>query len=351
MPPRTAALLALLIAAGSVAGCAPEPSPGPSAGASATATAKPTPTTTPTPTPTPTPAQAVAPLRGTTVLAATVAGPALAAKIDNHRGARPQWGLERADLVFEELVEGGITRYVAVWQSDVPARVGPLRSIRPMDPDIIAPLGGIVAYSGGKRIFVDMMKSTSVHNAIHGGADDRFMYRSRDKLAPHNVVVKAQDLRAKYASIPPPPQQFRYAASARYSTAAMFGAAAAGVDARFSGGSVRTWRWDAASAAFLRGQDGRRDLDAKGDQLRATNVVLLSVEIDWRYGYIPKTVLVGSGRAWVAGDGKVVEATWSKASRTAPIVLQRTDGMPLYLAQGSTWIELVPTRGAIVVVP
>ena len=72
-------------------------------------------------------------------------------KIDNHEDARPQVGLNRTDLVFEELVEGGLTRYVAVWHSDVPDAVGPVRSIRPMDPDIVAPLGGIIAYSGGQQ--------------------------------------------------------------------------------------------------------------------------------------------------------------------------------------------------------
>ena len=81
--------------------------------------------------------------------------------------------------MFEELVEGGLTRYVAVWQSDVPAEIGPIRSIRPMDPDIISPLGGIVAYSGGQDRFVRAMKATSVYNAIHGQSDTAdLMYRT-----------------------------------------------------------------------------------------------------------------------------------------------------------------------------
>ena len=99
---------------------------------------------------TPAPTQ-LAPLRGTTVPAGSLAHPSLAAKIDNHEGARPQVGLDRTDIVFEELVEGGLTRYVAVWHSDVPEQIGPVRSIRPMDPDIITPYGGIVAYSGGQE--------------------------------------------------------------------------------------------------------------------------------------------------------------------------------------------------------
>src|SRR5690606_34918644 len=77
----------------------------------------------------------VAPLRGTTVPAGSVSGPALSAKVDNHPDARPQYGLEHTDVLYEELVEGGMTRYVAIWQSTVPELIGPVRSIRPMDPD------------------------------------------------------------------------------------------------------------------------------------------------------------------------------------------------------------------------
>ncbi|MDP3209308.1 MAG: DUF3048 domain-containing protein, partial [Rhodoglobus sp.] len=101
---------------------------------------------------------ALAPLTGQVVAQGALTNPSIAAKIDNHEDARPQIGLNRADIVFEELVEGGITRYVAVWQSDIPDELGPIRSIRPMDPDIISPFGGIVAYAGGQERFVDMMR-------------------------------------------------------------------------------------------------------------------------------------------------------------------------------------------------
>jgi len=97
---------------------------------------------------------ALAPLTGVEVLAGSVTNSSLAAKIDNHPGARPQVGLGRTDIVYEELVEGGATRYVGIWQSDIPAEIGPVRSIRPMDPDIVSPFGGIIAYSGGQQRFV-----------------------------------------------------------------------------------------------------------------------------------------------------------------------------------------------------
>ncbi|WP_170245493.1 DUF3048 domain-containing protein [Microbacterium saccharophilum] len=320
--------------------CAPTPAAAPPPTPRVTHSAEPTPSSTPTPVP----VVQTAPLRGTVVEDAAALGPALSAKIDNHPDARPQWGLEHTDIVFEELVEGGITRYVAVWHSDVPDEIGPVRSIRPMDPDIIAPFGGIAAYSGGQERFVAMMQDTDVHNAIHGGADDRFMYRATSHTAPHNVVVEARELRAEYATIAPPPVQFLFAPRGH---APIFGAAAGGIDVRFSTVSARSWRWDAGSAAYLRSQDGRADLDAAGAQLRATNVVVLQVAIDWSYGIVPRTVMVDSGDAWVSTGGSVIRGRWSKQSQTSPIALTNAAGGEIRLAPGNTWVELVPTSGSI----
>jgi hypothetical protein len=133
----------------------------------------------------------LAPLRGTVVPAGSLTHPSLSVKIDNHEAARPQIGLERADIVFEELVEGGLTRYVGIWQSDIPDLLGPVRSIRPMDPDIISPFGGIVAYSGGQQMFVDMMKATPVVNAVFDYDRTGLFYRIGTRPAPHNVIVRA----------------------------------------------------------------------------------------------------------------------------------------------------------------
>lgn len=322
-----------------LAGCTPDPAVTPTP----TATTTPSATPTPVPTTTPTPEPVFAPLTGVEV-EAPVAGPALAAKIDNHWDARPQWGLERTDIVFEELVEGGLTRYVAVWHSDVPAQIGPVRSIRPMDPDIIAPLGGIVAYSGGQARFVSMMQRTDVHNSIHGGKDDRFMFRSIEKRAPHNVVVEAQKLRAAYDDLAEPQAQFGFSPRG---WAPQFGTASAGIDLSFARESPRSWRFDAASNSYLRSQDGAIDRDSHGAQLSATNVVVMQVSVDWSYGIVPRTVMVGTGKAWVSTGGKVMQVTWRKPAADAPIELINATGVTVRLAPGNTWVQLVPDTGSI----
>lgn len=332
----------MLLTAALLASCAPqEPQ--------ATATATPTPTRSVsdyTPAPSPPATTAVAPLRGTDMPIAEASRPALSVKIDNQIDARPQWGLDRTDIVFEELVEGGLTRYVAVWHSDLPAEVGPVRSIRPMDPDIVSPLGGIIAYSGGQARFVSMMKKTGLHNAIHGGADDRFMFRTGERRAPHNVILQAPRIVKKYADLDAPAAQFRYSPGG---WAPLFGKTSAGVDVAFSQVSSRSWRWNAKAEAYERSQAGQPDRVDGGERITATNVVALEVSIDGRYGYIPKTVMVDSGTGWVSTGGSAMKVTWKKTKRTGRIVLRAASGSEVRLAPGNTWVELVPKAGSITI--
>ena len=310
-------------------------------------TRTPSPSPTPSSTYTPPPPIELAPLRGTTVPAGSLAHASIAAKIDNHPDARPQIGLERTDLVFEELVEGGLTRYVALWQSDIPDLLGPVRSIRPMDPDILSPFAGIVCYSGGQQRFVDLMRRTPVYNAIHGQPDTAStFYRTKEKRAPHNVVVKAKEVLAQHASLPAPAQQFAYAADVASATAAKDGSPTSVVSYSFAGITNGSWTYDAATKLFLRAQNGHADLDSAGHQLTAANVVVLRVGIDNSLG-VPKTLLVGSGEAWVSTGGGTVHATWSKASATAPIAIVDDNGVAVRLSAGNTWIEMIPPTGSV----
>ncbi|CAN5272007.1 DUF3048 domain-containing protein [soil metagenome] len=339
-PARVRALLSLTLAIGlglCLSGCVPQ---------------KATPSVSPTPSPTAkvtAPPTSIAPLRGTTVPAGSLDHASIAAKIDNLPSARPQLGLESADLVYQELVEGGLTRYVAVWQSSIPALIGPVRSIRPMDPDIVSPLGGIICYSGGQQRFVDLMRKTPVYNAIHGQADTAStFFRTPTKAAPHNVLVRAPELLAQHADIPAPAQQFPYA-PAPASTAATAGTPTAAISYAFSGVTIGSWTWDATKAVFLRSQGTGPDLDSAGAQLSTTNVVVMRVTVTTDQN-VPKTNLIGSGEAWISSGGRTVHASWTKASATDPIHLADDAGAPVLLAVGNTWIELVPTAGSVSVV-
>lgn len=330
-------LVAVVVAVGT--GCAP---------AAIVSTATPTPTSTPPAAPAETPvAIALAPLTGQSVNVGQMTNPSIAAKIDNHSAARPQVGLEKTDIVFEELVEGGLTRYLAIWQSDVPAELGPVRSIRPMDPDIVSSFGGIIAYSGGQERFVQLMKAAPVYNAIHGQADtDATFFRTKSKAAPHNVLVKAQEVVAQHRDLTAPAQQFDYSNYVVPSTARRIGTPTPVIQLRFSDVASRSWTWNEVQRAWLRSQDGAVDTDSSGAQLATTNVLVMRVSIDNSLG-VPKTVLAGSGEAWVASDGEYVHGSWSKASAIDRVLLTDDAGAPILLAPGNTWIELVPTAGSV----
>lgn len=332
---RGVLLVAVLGGALAVSGCAAERIPAPSPSPAYVSTYE-----------SPAPTE-LAPLRGTTVPAGSLAHASVAAKVDNHWDARPQVGLERTDMLFEELVEGGITRYVAIWQSDIPELLGPVRSIRPMDPDIVSPFGGIICYSGGQQRFVSLMRQTPVYNAIHGQSDTKdTFYRAKDRPGPHDVLVKAQEVLAQHPDIAPPAQQFAYALDAAGSTAAKDGAPTAAVNYRFSSLYYGTWNWDATSTKWQRVQQGEADLDSNGAQLSASNVVVLRVGVVNDKG-VPKTELYGSGEAWVSSGGGTVHGTWSKDSATAPIRLLDDNGVTIRLAAGNTWFELIPHSGSI----
>src|SRR5690606_26872825 len=152
--------------------------------------------------------------------------------------------LEHTDIVYEELVEGGMTRYVAIWQSSVPDLIGPVRSIRPMDPDIISPYSGIVAYSGGQWVFVNKMMNTRVVNAIHGqkNTKDTF-FRVKGRPGPHDVLVRAPQVIKDFGPLPAPEQGWAFSPTPESSSAAKSGEPVTVISYRFSNIISGTWTY------------------------------------------------------------------------------------------------------------
>jgi hypothetical protein len=312
-------------------------------------------------TPTPEKVFVAAPLTGVkyeqgTAEANGLSGPSVACKVDNSEAARPQQNLNKTDMVFDEMVEGGLTRFVAVFHSQLlttdaiagSVGVAPVRSIRPMDPDIISQFGGIVCYSGGQLKFVNMMRATKVFNASETTEQGNHTFsRLTTREAPHNVQVNVKLLAANHPEIAAPQQGFDFAGNLAGATAVASGAAVSKVKVAFPA-ALAEWVPNADASAWLRIQDGKVDTDsATKEQLHATNVVVLDVKedrsyADPKYGHIPKAVLIGKGKAWVFTGGKYVEAFWSKADQTARIILTDASGAAINLAPGNTWVELKP---------
>jgi hypothetical protein len=275
--------------------------------------------------------------------------PALAVKIENPPEVRPQTGLDQADVVWEQVVEGGVTRFVAVFHSVVPAEVGPIRSVRPMDPAIAAPLHGVMAFSGGQPGFVRALADAGLQIVSHDAGDAGF-YRTRGRAAPHNVFGTPQTFldQADADHQASPAEQFQIARRPELATAVVAGTPTAAVQLGLSRASQPSWTWDAAGGVWLRAESGTPATAASGARLSAANVVVLRVDLvdsgttDPAGSPVPETRLTGTGEALVASGGRTVAATWSKDDVATPLALIGADGQPVRLAPGRTWVELVP---------
>jgi hypothetical protein len=350
VPPSTAARRrpGLLVAAVAVAVLTACGATAPPAAAPTRTSSPPAETTTPPPPP---PPPVLWPLTGREA-GTPVDRPALAVKIENSVDARPQTGLNAADLVWEEVVEGGISRYVAVYHSTLPPEIGPVRSVRPMDPAIAAPLHGLLAFSGGQPQYVDAVAAAGLQVVSQDAGAGGFT-RVGTRRAPHNVYASPQALldQADAAHRASPAPQFVVAGAAEQPTAAVAGAPTNEVRLTLSGVSRPSWTWSQPDGAWLRAESGAPAVEADGARLRATNVVVLRVDVvataarDPAGNPVPETLLAGrGGEALVASAGRTTAATWSKGSVTDPVVLTGPDGAPVRLAAGTTWIELVPNR-------
>ncbi|MGY1915832.1 DUF3048 domain-containing protein [Blastococcus sp. SYSU DS0973] len=281
--------------------------------------------------------------------------PALAVKIENSAAARPQTGLSAADMVWEQVVEGGITRFVAVYHSTLPPEIGPVRSIRPMDPAIAAPLGGLLAFSGGVPAYVSAARDAGLQVLRQDSGADGF-FRTRTRSAPHNVHAVPQTLldQADATHRASPGAQFDHAATGGQSTAVAAGQPTTTLDLTLSGISSPQWTWSAADGRWLRAEGSTPAVEADGARIGATNVVVLRVDVvqtearDPAGNPVPETILTGSGPALVASGGHTIEVTWSKPAVGDRVELIDADGDPLTLAPGTTWVELVPNSGEVV---
>ena len=275
--------------------------------------------------------------------------PAIAVKVENTSAARPQSGLEDADVVWETIVEFQVSRFVAVFHSRMPEAVGPIRSVRPMDPLIIAPLHGMLAFSGGQSGIVALARDSGAQLLSHdAGAPGlaRVSFRS----APHNVYGTMQTFldQADASHSAPPAEQFVFALRPLLASAVLSGTPATSLNFRLSTASRPSWAWDAETARWLRSEGSSAAMSRDGGQLSAVNVVAITADHpNTRFraqggAAVPTYNLVGEGTVVVATAGRVITGVWRKTAQDAPLQLFLPDGSPLTLAPGNTWVELIP---------
>jgi hypothetical protein len=275
--------------------------------------------------------------------------PALAIKVDNVQGAWPQAGLNQADIVYDLPVEGGLTRLLAIFHSaDVPV-IGPIRSARPVDADILHLLGhSYFAFSGGTSSDLGPINDHSNATPMWWDVTPSLFVIRHDHAVPHQVFGTTAMLyaggEARSPSTTPPPPMFSYQVAVPTNAVP-----ATTVTAQYSAATA-SWTWNGTQ--YLRNQSGHADLLIGGAQVSATNVVVMSVGVkntsahDSHGTVVPLPVVIGSGQVWVFRNGVVVHGTWSRPTENSPMKLQTTAGQVIPLMPGRTWVEVLPNSSA-----
>jgi len=278
--------------------------------------------------------------------------PSVAVKIDNVAGSFPQAGLDQADLVFDTLVEGGLTRLFAVYQSQDASMIGPIRSARPVDASLLkllSPNCGLFAYSGAAAgEIAPTIQACPASTRIGDDSSSSGAYQVvRSRPSPHQVFSSTSALysagQQTGASWSPPSQVFTYSASPEGGT----GSPAASVYMDMSNFTSAGWTWSASTGTWLRSQNGGADVSTSGNRVSASNVVVLSVPIghtgifDAAHNEDPLVIVTGSGSAWVLRGGQMIQGTWNRPDNSSPLQISGAAGT-ITLQPGVTWVELLP---------
>ena len=266
--------------------------------------------------------------------------PVFVVKIENTSGGKPQINLDRADLVIEELVEGGLTRLAAFYYTDLPTKVGHVRSLRSTDIGIATPANGQLVASGGAGGAVGQVKRAGIKLFSEDAGSPGFS--SDPNLSrPYNRLIDLARVNKKAKNVQPTQSYLEWSAAGETAdpgTSKVSTATSATV--RFSRSTTTAWK--------LSGDAWKRTNGYADKEFTAKNLIVMECRIE-DAGYrdpagnpVPETVVEGSGKAMIFRGNQVVEVTWKKPALDSPITFTTADGQPYTVAPGKTFLELVP---------
>ena len=267
--------------------------------------------------------------------------PAILIKIDNHQNARPQRGINNADVVFEELVEGNITRLATIFHSQEADPVGPVRSARTGDFALLTNLNTpLFANSGGNPTVMNLVRNVDAVLISDANVGSPTFYRGGGKAAPHNLLTTTAAIRAAADGAGGTPAQFfafRKAGAPLPDTAEDVG------QIRIDYGGYRIdFVWDPAVSGWARSQQGTPHVDADGLQIAFENVIVQYSTYGSSVAFAgsPEVKPIGTGEAWVLTAGRLIRAEWSRPTSEAITEYRDINGDIVELTPGRTWVAL-----------
>lgn len=277
--------------------------------------------------------------------------PAITVKVDNSPQGRPQTGIERADVLIEEKVEGGISRFLAVFHSQDADLVGPVRSVRSTDPGLVGTFGGVFAFAGGIPAFETLIRQQPVTVVSEQSSAEGFQYPA-DKQRPYKTYTATAKLRSLAKNrTQPPPKLFEFLpAGGAFKPAGAVPATTAGVG---YGRTSFTVDYDAATSTWKRSTDGRPHTVAGGGQLAFTTVIIQRTSYrptrfrDPAGAVVDEATVIGEGDAIVLSQGKQASVRWKKTSATSVTTYADSAGAPVVFLPGRTLVALTPAAAPI----
>lgn len=306
----------------------------------------------------PEPKKFYSPLTGNEVAdEATTQRVVTAIMLENSPDARPQSGLKDSGVVYEAVAEGGITRFLAVYQEQQPALIGPVRSLRPYFIDWAAPYDASIAHIGGSYNALQ-----EVRNGQYRDIDQFFnpgaYYRSSDRYAPHNVYTTFERLNALNASKgyatstftgfvrEPIPKKTAAKPEKKAAPEAPALAAANVIQVNISSGTYNsTYTYDKATNVYLRGQGGAPHVDREAGHITPKVVVVIKVPtvLGFEDGYREQMQTSGGGEGYVFQNGTVQAITWNKTDKKTQLRFLDAAGKDVALERGQTWVTAINT--------
>lgn len=276
--------------------------------------------------------------------------PVTGVMIENSPDARPQAGLRQADLVYEAIAEGGITRFLALYQESKPEHIGPVRSARPYYLDFLKPYDGAIVHAGGSAVALAQIRNEKFKDIDHGANGSTFT-RVSNRFAPHNLytsrdrLLEAHERRGYMTS--------KYTGLARKEADSPAETPTAStIDMNISSPLYAVhYDYDPVSNSYNRVLGGKPHTDERsGKQIKPKVVVALVMSFSQK-GIYSVYGTAGSGTAFVFQDGIAVKGIWEKDGRSDQLVLKDDKGAVLPLNPGQTWITLIKNTGQITHAP